>query len=236
MDIDKISSKIELSVTKNTIGLISTVQYVSQLPLIQKKLNDISSRKFIISNGDKRTIYKGQILGCNFSSANNCIIKYKCEEFIYIGDGNFHPIGISISTKKNVICIDPNTFETKVINTKSYYMKRNAILSNLINLNPKKYGIIISTKNGQKRIDLAMSIYNKIINLKLEGYLIVLDEITPYKLRSFNVDVFINTACPRLSVDDSSLYHVPLITYPEFKILIGEEKWENIKIDEILEP
>lgn len=236
-NVEKVAQKIKNYLCKNIniIGLTSTIQYVHQLQDLRNILNQNTKFQFIIGNGDKRISYPGQIIGCNFSCTKN-YINNKCERYIYIGNGDFHPIGISITTKKDVICIDPNSLEIKEINNKTYFMKRHAIISNLIELNPKKYGILISTKPGQYREKLAKLIDQKISSLKLSAYIIFVNLITPDILRSFDVDVFINTACPRLAIDDSSIFHVPVITPKEFEIIIGDKMWENLEIDEILEP
>lgn len=223
-----------LDCDENNIGLFSTIQYIYKLDIIQKKLIENTKKNIKIYSGDNRVCYPGQVLGCNFSSLKNGI-NNKCEMFIFIGNGEFHPLGMSIIANKEIICIDPQTLIITKINSRNYYLKRHAIISNLIYKQKKSYGILISTKLGQNRKELAFKIYESMLKLNLNVYLIILDNITPNLLRSFNVDAFINTACPRLSLDDSSLFHVPIITAQEFEIIIGKEKWENLNIDEILE-
>lgn len=235
LNINTIIKNINSYLIKDKIGLLSTIQHVNQLNEIREKLQLISNKVFIIKKGDKRIEYPGQIIGCNFSTARKCL-EVGCEEFIYVGSGLFHPIGISISTSKNVVCINPYTLSIENVNNRNFFLKRHAIISNLLNSKASKYGILITTKIGQQRIQLANEIYNKIVELKLEAYIIILDLITPEQIRSFDVDAFINTACPRISIDDSNLFHVPLITHYEFKIIIGELEWENLKMDEIIEP
>ena len=227
-------SKYLLNFNEKKIGLFSTIQYIHKINTIQKELTKKIMKDIKIYHGDNRICYPGQVLGCNFSSLKNGIID-NCELFIFIGNGEFHPLGMSIVANKEIICIDPQTLIITKINSRNYYLKRHAIISNLIYKQKKNYGILISTKVGQNRKELAFKIYESMLKLKLNVYLIILDNITPDLLRSFNVDAFINTACPRLSLDDSSLFHVPIITAQEFDIIIGKEKWENLNIDEILE-
>ena len=50
----------------------------------------------------------------------------------------------------------------------------------------------------------------------------------------YPVDAFVNTACPRIAIDDSVRYAKPLITPFELEVALGEKKWElGYKFDEI---
>jgi 2-(3-amino-3-carboxypropyl)histidine synthase len=63
----------------------------------------------------------------------------------------------------------------------------------------------------------------------------MMDLVTPEQLLAFKVDAYVNTACPRITIDDSERFHVPVLTPQEFEIVLGERKWEPFVMDEILE-
>ncbi|MBU2560389.1 2-(3-amino-3-carboxypropyl)histidine synthase subunit, partial [archaeon] len=44
---------------------------------------------------------------------------------------------------------------------------------------------------------------------------------------------FVNTACPRISIDDAGKFKRPLITPVELEIVLGAREWEDYAIDEI---
>jgi 2-(3-amino-3-carboxypropyl)histidine synthase len=42
------------------------------------------------------------------------------------------------------------------------------------------------------------------------------------------IDAFINTACPRISLDDAPNFGKPLLSLNETLVLLGEMKWEDL--------
>ena len=208
------------------IGLVSTTQHVHKLDEARDYLLQ-HGKDCLIGKGDSRIKYDGQILGCNFSAA-----RVDVNEFIYIGSGNFHPLGVALATSKRVIIADPISNEVREIDSETYLRRRYAIIAKA--LHAKTFGIIVSTKSAQKRTELAIKLQEKALRNGLETRLISMDEITPEKLSLFKVDAFVNTACPRIAIDDAALFKTPMITPTEFEIVLGERDWSRIKFDEIL--
>jgi 2-(3-amino-3-carboxypropyl)histidine synthase len=67
-----------------------------------------------------------------------------------------------------------------------------------------------------------------------KAYLLYLNEITPDNLLAFRkLDAFVNTACPRISIDDAGKFKKPLLTPVEMEIVLGERAWEDYILDEI---
>ena len=104
--VSKVIEKALLVIKGKKIGLVSTAQHIHTLNDVKKLLldNNIDS---VIGDGDGRIESKGQILGCNFSAATS--IADEVDSFLFIGSGNFHPLGVILSTKKPVIACDPYT-------------------------------------------------------------------------------------------------------------------------------
>ena len=67
-----------------------------------------------------------------------------------------------------------------------------------------------------------------------KGYLLALDHVGPDLIDFYPVDAFVNTACPRIAIDDAVKYAKPLITPFELEVALGEKQWENgYQFDEI---
>lgn len=208
------------------IGVLTTVQHVHTLSDVHKILQ-IYNKECIIGQGDNKIAYPGQILGCNFSAARYQI----CDEYLYIGSGYFHPIGVALSTNKRVLIADPFINEIKEVDVTKIIKQRSAVIGNCFNA--QEFGIIVSTKLGQKRSSLALNLKKLIIKKGKKAQIIVMDLITPAQLLQFKVDAFVNTACPRLTIDEVGRFSAPMLTPQELKIVLGEEKWENLVFDEI---
>ena len=99
----------------------------------------------------------------------------------------------------------------------------------------KRWGILVSSKEGQFRLALAKKIKKTLEKENMEAYIILVDLINPDILLAYNdLEGFIVTACPRIAIDDSQMYKKPLITPKELEIVLGKRQWENYELDEIL--
>ncbi len=216
------------------IGLVSTAQHVHLLDKAKKLLLKKNFQP-IIGKGDKRIDKKGQIIGCNFSAATN--ITNDVDMFLYIGDGIFHPLGLKLSTKKPVIVCNPYTNEVKqneLDDVKDMILRQRygAIARSK---DARTFGIIIGSKIGQQRIDLAFDIKKKLNSKEKKSYIFISNNFNPSFLEGFrNIDCFISTACPRIAIDDYMQYNIPIITPVELDIVLGLKKWDDYQFDEIL--
>jgi 2-(3-amino-3-carboxypropyl)histidine synthase len=220
--------KIALPLLRNTkLGLITTVQHIHKLWEVTKILSE-NGIEAIPGKGDRRVSYPGQVLGCNFTAAN-----IDCEGYLYIGSGFFHPLGVAIATGKIVVAADPYMNKAEIVSPEKLLRKRSGYIAKA--MNGEVFGIIISTKSGQNRIELANRLAGIAKKHAKQAHLILMDLVTPDQLLAFKVDAYVNTACPRITIDDAERFHVPILTPQEFEIVTGERKWDDLKMDEILE-
>ncbi|MHC1585104.1 MAG: diphthamide biosynthesis enzyme Dph2 [Candidatus Syntropharchaeia archaeon] len=187
------------------IGILSTVQHVHKLEEVKKILLEWG-KEGVIEKGNLK--YPGQVLGCDFSSAG------KCDEFLFIGSGMFHPIGISFYTGKRVIAADPFLCDVKEIDPNVVRRKRYAVISKA--MDAKSFGIIVGKKGGQFKMEVARRLMEISKNV-FDVHLFMMDEITPEKLMEFGVDAWVNTACPRISED---FFEKPMLNPEEFEELV----------------
>ena len=66
-----------------------------------------------------------------------------------------------------------------------------------------------------------------------EMFLVYLDNIEPDRLLNLGVEAAVSTACPRIALDDAAKYKIPILTPPEFEVLMGKRDWEEYEFDEI---
>lgn len=210
----------------NKIGLITTVQHIHTLNDAEEILSG-AGKDVVIGEGDSRIRYPGQVLGCNFSSART-----DCDELLFIGSGGFHPVGASIATGKRVVIADPLMNEVREAEPEKIIRQRYAIIGKA--LDADSFGILIGSKKGQNRFTLAEKLYEKAKRAERDAYMIMLDEFDPDQLISFNVDAFVNTACPRIAVDNVACFKKPMLAPVEFEILLGEREWGDLVFDEIM--
>lgn len=206
------------------IGIITTVQHAHKLADVCDFL-ERNGKVCVTGSGGTRVKYPGQVLGCSFEAA-----RIDCDALLYIGSGLFHPLGAALATGKKVVAADPLTLRVEVVSTDKVIKQRSAVIARA--MDAKSFGIIVSTKAGQQRMTLARELKRLAGKHNRETAIIVMDLVTPEQLLNFKFDAFVNTACPRIAIDDAGRFHAPVLSPKELEIVLGEREWDII-FDEI---
>jgi len=179
--------KKALKLLPKKIGLVSTIQFLDQLPKVKK----------LLEKNNKKAFIGGQILGCNTKSAEK--IAKKVGAFLYIGSGHFHPIAVKLAANKEVIIANPlsgNAGKVSEQDIKRLKAKKKTALIKFYSA--ETIGILVSTKPGQQNLKKAFELKKKLKNKKC--YIFVSDTIDLADLENYPfIDCWVNTACPRLS-------------------------------------
>ncbi len=215
---EKIYHKME-----GKIALYSTVQHLDHMKEF-KTILDEKGYSTCVGEGDPRIKYPGQLLGCNFTAR----VK-DADTHVYIGTGIFHPLGLSLSMDKDVITLDPVTGELDSTWEKRDRMLRIRFAAIQKIKEAKRIGVIVSVKPGQRRMEEADAICSSCNSCKKVEF----DEVEPELVDSFGWDGMVNTACPRLALDDHIRFKTTVVTPTEFMIAKEELDWRGWKVDEI---
>jgi 2-(3-amino-3-carboxypropyl)histidine synthase len=221
IDVEVLSAALPI-LTKEKIGLVTTVQHIHQIGAMAEYLKG-EGIDAITAQGGPRTPYPGQVLGCSFEAAK----KTGAEEILYVGTGLFHPTGIQLATGARVIALDPYTREAVEVDASRMLRKRFALMEKA--KIAESFGIIVSLKSGQKRLELA----ERLAGLSDKAVLIAMEEVSPDELLNLGFGAYVNTACPRLAYDDQIRFPVPVISPQEFEIICGVRAFDDYEIDEI---
>ena len=207
------------------IGLIRTIQHVHVLEKVRKAL--LNAGKAVIIGDASKTAHPGQVLGCDFSNAK--AIAEEVEAFLFFGGGRFHAIGVALSTGKPVVVADPYTREAYLLDEDVSRILRQRWASISEAKKAENFGVLVGLKIGQKKFKKALEIKKKLENSGKKAFLIALREITPERLMQFpSIDAYVNTACPRLSLDDAPKFKKPMLTPTELQVMLGELSWEEV--------
>jgi len=200
------------------IGLITTVQHIHHISAVSKML---TSRGFRVKLGKAggHLRHDGQILGCDYTTAER--IRGDVDAYLYIGGGVFHPLGVTLVTGKPVVAADPYLNSATRMNDLGRQLRRRRQATIAKAAGAKKLGIIVGLKTGQTNMQVAEEFKRKLEKRGRSVTLLCLREITPEALDNFlAVDAFVNTACPRVGVDDSMNYRKPILTLAEAQRLL----------------
>jgi 2-(3-amino-3-carboxypropyl)histidine synthase len=229
----KTSISIKEAITKampyleswNKIGLVTTVQHVNQLDEAKNLLESAGKTVFVGNAGYVK--YSGQVLGCDFRNAQS--MSETVEAFVFVGGGRFHAIGLALATGKSTVIVDPYEQIAYPVDeqVRRVLMQRWANISEA--KKAKTFGVLVSLKWGQMRLKDAIALKEKLDKNGVSATLFAAREITPSALMQFpRIDAFVNTACPRLSLDDAPNFGKPILSINELLVMLGELKWEDL--------
>lgn len=223
---------LEQGLLKGTVGLTTTAQHIHLLPGVRDLLEEkgIDPR---IGTGSDRLAYPGQVLGCSFSSASAIP---EADMHLFIGEGTFHALGVSLATRGKVIAADPRSHEIHDMDEEKDRVLRQRFATVQKLRDAREIAIVLSTLPGQKRLELSTTLLRKGKEHGKKMVLITASHLNIQSLVNLGTEVLVSTACPRVAIDDYEMYleHGLTITTPiEFLIAMGEMEWEEYVLDTI---
>ncbi len=181
-------SKTQIAKLPKKLFLAYSIQYKNLAFKIKQQLekNKIKVQKF------------QQVLGCTK-------IKTKLP-ILLISTGRFHAQNLMLQSPTIHILENNKIIKIPKKETKEVKAKRKTALIKFLKAN--KIGILVSTKPGQENLKQAIQLKN---NLKKQGkqpYIFISNNIDITQFENFNIDSWINTACPGLAFDNSDIINI----------------------------
>jgi 2-(3-amino-3-carboxypropyl)histidine synthase len=172
-----------------------------------------------IGRGDRRLAYAAQALGCNYTGAEE--VAGDVDAYLFLGTGAFHPIGLAFAVDRPVYALDPlrGALEPP-IDRAALVARRQLLVAGA--RDARRWGILVSTFRGQHRLAAARSLEERARGRGRDAEILVFDRLDPRDLEGRAFDAYVNTACPRIALDDAGLYPRPVLTPPEFLMALGE--------------
>jgi 2-(3-amino-3-carboxypropyl)histidine synthase len=171
--------------------------------------------------------YAGQVTGCNYTNVKS--IAEEVDAFLFVGGGRFHALGIALSTSKPTIIADPYEGRACAISDEAQKIVKQRWASIEQASSAKVLGVLVGLKPGQMHLDVALRVKETIERSGKTAYLLAVKEINPETLLEFpTIDAYVNTACPRISLEAPAKFSRPVLTVNEFIVVAGEVSWENL--------
>ena len=207
------------------IGLATTIQHIQVLDQVREIL--VRSGKVVVIGDAGRINYAGQVTGCNYTNVKS--VADEVDAFLLVGGGRFHALGIALSTSKPTIVADPYEGRAYSVSDEAQKTIKQRWACIAQSAQAKVFGIIIGLKPGQLHLEAGARIKEAIEKQGKSAHLFALKEVTPEALSEFpTIDVYVNTACPRISLEAPSKFSKPVLTVNEFMVVSGEISWENL--------
>lgn len=215
---NEIIKKIENLAKEHRIKILYSLQYYP----IYKRLIHI-----LRLDSNEKHKYENLITGCEIRPALKR--REDFDVYIVISSGIFHALGVSLWTGKKTYLLD--VYRNLLIDLDKERRKILSLLYSRIEKAKKArtFGVITVNKPGQFNLSLSREICRELIKFNKKVYHIILTEINNENLSYFiEIDAFIQTGCPRISIDDQLSFSKPVLNYEQYLIMIEKKKFEEV--------
>jgi len=200
-----------------SLGLVTFSQHMHQIGPVKEQLE---SDSFEVHVGKDNNLLMGsQMFGCDFSTVYP--LRGKVDAYCFLGESEFHAVGLALATGKPTYMLDPYMDEVIDVAEAAEERRKRAILAVYKSLDARTFGIITGLKEGQKMLGRTRWISKK---LEMHGRKVVqlaLRDITPERLSPHReIEVFVQTACPRISIDGFD-FDRPVLSIPQADALVS---------------
>ena len=199
------------------VGLATFSQHMHQLDPVKEKLE---SKGFQVMVGKGNNLMlEGQVFGCDFSTSYP--IRERVDAFAFLGESEFHAVGLALATGKPTFMLDPYMNEVTDMREAAQERKKRAVLAVYKALDARVFGVITGLKEGQKMVGRSRWITKR---LEMSGRKVIqlaMRDVTAERLAPHReIEAFIQTACPRISVDGFT-FDRPVLSIPQADALVA---------------
>ena len=191
------------------VGLVTTAQHTH---IYGEVASALEGEGLKVKRGLSALPYfeEGQIIGCEYSMAPRGV-----DAYVYLGGGEFHPVGLYLATLKPVIKVDPYRDEASDVTPEGERVYRVRLDKVRRAFDASRWGVVVGTKTGQYRPWLVERLVSLMRSRGLSYRLIAGSRITPEVIANLDsrwYEAFVVTACPRIPIDDMEDYPKPVLT------------------------
>ncbi|HIH46906.1 TPA: hypothetical protein HA297_01270 [Candidatus Woesearchaeota archaeon] len=195
-----VKKAVEQDLLKESVALVTTIQHTKII---------LEVAEFLSKQGLAVTNY-GNILGCMHPK----VAEIPEKTLLYIGDGLFHPKGLCLRLKRDVVVANPATQQAFVLKKEEIADIEKRLKGARLKFHTAtQVGVLISVKSGQKTVQQTvpkiMKIQEKYPDKKF--YFFGANTLDIQSLEDFPfIEVWMNTMCPRM-VDDDVKFPKPML-------------------------
>ena len=199
------------------LGLVTFSQHMQELSRVKGQLE---ARGFEVQMGKgNNLLMASQVFGCDFSTVFP--LRDSVDAFLFLGESEFHAVGLALATGKPTFMLDPYMEEVVDMEKAAEERRKRAVLAVYRALDARVFGVITGLKEGQKMLGRSRWISKR---LEMNGRRVVqlaLRDITPERLAPHReIEAFVQTACPRISIDGFN-FDRPVLSIPQADALVA---------------
>lgn len=199
------------------LGLATFSQHLHQLQPVKSRLE--AERFQVVIGKGNNLMLEGQVFGCDFSTSYP--IRNRVDAFVLLGESEFHAVGLALATGKPTFMLDPYMNEVTDMQAAVEERRKRAVLAVYKALDAKVVGVVTGLKEGQKMLGRSKWISERLVAHGRKVVQFAMRDVTPERLAPHReVEAFIQTACPRISIDGFT-FDRPVLSIPQADALVA---------------
>ena len=224
IDVQHLISSIQLNFPKEkfpSLLLAGTVQFLAAVQAAKRQLTEDG---YFIDIPQSRPLSAGEMLGCTAPSLNTDI-----STAIFVADGRFHLEAFMIANPNiSVFKYDPynKAFTIEKYDHKQMLELRKESIDKARKC--KNWAVILGTLGRQGSLNILEQVESVLMQKNKSFIRICLSELSIDKLKKFDVEAFVQIACPRLSIDWGYLFEKPLLNSYELNVCMDDKLWKEV--------
>jgi len=212
-----VDTAVETLAQFKRIGLATFSQHLHELKPVREQLEG-KGFQVVVGRGNSLML-EGQVFGCDFSTPFP--IRDQVDAFAFLGESEFHAVGLALATGKPTFMLDPYMNEVTDMKAAAEERRKRSILAVYKALDARVFGVVTGLKEGQKMLGRSRWISKR---LEMNGRKVVelaMRDVTPERLAPHReIEAFVQTACPRISVDGFT-FDRPVLSIPQADALVA---------------
>ena len=199
------------------VGLATFSQHLHQLKPVKEQLE---AKGFEVAVGRGNSLMlEGQVFGCDFSTSYP--IRDQVDAFALLGASEFHAVGLALATGKPTFMLDPYMNEVTDMQAAAEERRKRAVLAVYKALDAKVVGVVTGLKEGQKMLGRSRWISERLAAHGRKVVQLAMRDVTPERLAPHReIEAFVQTACPRISIDGFT-FDRPVLSIPQADALVA---------------
>jgi 2-(3-amino-3-carboxypropyl)histidine synthase len=199
------------------LGLATFSQHMHELEPAKKILENEGYE--VVLGRQNNLLMASQVFGCDFSTIYST--RESVDAFCFLGESEFHAVGVALATGKPTFMLDPYLDEVVSMEKAAEERRKRAVLAVYKALDARIFGVVTGLKEGQKMLGRSRWISQR---LEMHGRKVVqlaMRDVTPERLAPHReIEAFVQTACPRISVDGFA-FDRPVLSIPQADALVA---------------
>lgn len=207
------------------IATFGTIQFNPTVHGLKDTLLNDKDHMLYIYPPQIKPLSRGEVLGCTSERLD----KEQFDALVFIGDGRFHLESAMIHNPE-IPAYRYDPYNRKFTRERYDQKQLVDVREDAINTakKGKVFGLILGALGRQGNVDTVRNLEAKLLKAGKTVVKIILSEVFPQKLAMFDsIDVFVQVACPRLSIDWGYAFPKPLLTPYETNVLLSYDVMFN---------